>query len=65
MKSETSNVLGHLTEVNGEYFVAQLTSDLQGMSSDKMIGMDKVRFFFFHRSGRIISNDQAIGNQDS
>jgi len=43
MKSETSNVLGHLTEVNGEYFVAQLTSDLQGMSSDKMIGMDKVR----------------------
>ena len=43
MKSESSNVLGHLIEVTGEYFIARLTSDLEGLSSDKMIGMDKVR----------------------
>jgi DNA helicase HerA-like ATPase len=43
MKNESSNVLGHLTEVTGEYFTASLTSDLEGLSSDKMIGMDKVR----------------------
>jgi len=43
MKSESSNVLGHLIEVTGDYFVARLTSDLEGLSSDKMIGMDKVR----------------------
>ena len=43
MKNESSNILGHLIEVTGDYFVAQLTSDLEGLSSDKMIGMDKVR----------------------
>jgi DNA helicase HerA-like ATPase len=43
MKSESSNVLGHLIEVTGDYFIARLTSDLEGLSSDKMIGMDKVR----------------------
>ena len=43
MKNESSNILGHLIEVNGDYFTAQLTSDLEGLSSDKMIGMDKVR----------------------
>jgi len=43
MKSESSNVLGHLTEINGEYFVARLVSDLDTMSTDKMIGIDKVR----------------------
>ena len=43
MKSETSNVLGHLIEVTGDYFIARLSSDLEGLSADKMIGMDKVR----------------------
>ena len=43
MKSESSNVLGHLIEVTSDYFVARLTSDLEGLFSDKMIGMDKVR----------------------
>ena len=43
MKNESSNILGHLIEVTGDYFVAQLTSDLEGLSSDKLIGMDKVR----------------------
>ena len=43
MKNESSNILGHLIEVTGDYFTAQLTSDLEGLSSDKMIGMDKVR----------------------
>ncbi len=43
MKSETSSILGYLVEITGEYFVAQLDDDLEGLSSDKMIGMDKVR----------------------
>jgi hypothetical protein len=43
MKSETSSTLGYLVEVTGEYFVAKLTEDLESLSSDKMIGMDKVR----------------------
>ena len=43
MKSESSNVLGHLIEVTGDYFTARLSSDLEGLSADKMIGMDKVR----------------------
>ena len=43
MKSESSNVLGHLIEVTSDYFVAQLTSDLESLATDKMIGMDKVR----------------------
>ncbi len=43
VKHETSSVLGHLVEVTGQYFVAELHSDLEGISSDKMIGMDKVR----------------------
>jgi hypothetical protein len=43
MMSEKSSVLGHLVEVTGEYFVAKLDSDLEDLSSEKMIGMDKVR----------------------
>ena len=43
MIEKTSHVLGHLTEVTGEYFIARLLSDHDGLSSDKMIGMDKVR----------------------
>ena len=43
MKPETSSTLGHLVEITGEYFVAQLNEDMDGLSSDKMIGMDKVR----------------------
>ncbi len=43
MQNEQSNVLGHLVEVTGDYFVAKLLTDLEGLSSDKMIGMDKVR----------------------
>jgi DNA helicase HerA-like ATPase len=36
-------MLGNLIEITGDYFVARLTSDLEGLSTDKMIGMDKVR----------------------
>jgi len=43
VKNENSNVLGQLIEVNGDYFVARLTTDLEGLSTDKMVGMDKVR----------------------
>lgn len=43
MKQETSSVLGHLIEITGNYFVAELRSDLEGLSSDRMVGMDKVR----------------------
>lgn len=43
MKHENSNVLGHLIEVTHEYLVANLKPDLEGLSSGKMIGMDKVR----------------------
>ena len=43
MKHETSSVLGHLVEITGEYFIAALRPDLEGLTSDRMIGMDKVR----------------------
>jgi len=44
MKNEsTSSVLGHLVEITHEYFVALLEPDLENISTDKMIGMDKVR----------------------
>lgn len=43
MKQETSSVLGYITEVTPDYFVAILNSDLEGLASDRMIGMDKVR----------------------
>jgi len=44
MKNEsTSSVLGHLVEITHEYFVALLKPDLENISTDKMIGMDKVR----------------------
>ncbi|MBT8070356.1 MAG: DUF853 family protein [Xanthomonadales bacterium] len=43
MQSETNSVLGHLVEVTGDYFVANLSADLEGLTTDKMIGMDKVR----------------------
>ena len=44
MKNEsTSSVLGHLVEITHEYFVALLKPDLENISTDKMIGLDKVR----------------------
>ena len=43
MNQEKSSVLGHLVEITGEYFIAKLKPDSEGLSSDKMIGMDKVR----------------------
>ena len=43
MKNEISNIIGHLVEVSGDYFVAKLTSDLEDLATDKLIGMDKVR----------------------
>ncbi len=43
MKHENTNVLGHLVEVTHEFLVANLKSDLEGLSAGKMIGMDKVR----------------------
>ena len=43
MNQEQSSVLGHLIEITGEYFVAKLKSDSEGLPSEKMIGMDKVR----------------------
>ena len=43
MKPETSSTLGHLVEITNEYFVAQLNENPDGLSSDKMIGMDMVR----------------------
>jgi DNA helicase HerA-like ATPase len=43
MNQEKSSVLGHLVEITGEYFIAQLKPDSEGLASDKMIGMDKVR----------------------
>ena len=43
MNQQKSSVLGHLVEVTSEYFIAELRPDPEGLSSDKMIGMDKVR----------------------
>jgi len=43
MNQDKSSVLGHLIEVTSQFFVAKLKTDLDGLSSDKMIGMDKVR----------------------
>ncbi len=43
MKHENTNVLGHLVEITHEFLVANLKSDLEGLSAGKMIGMDKVR----------------------
>jgi len=43
MSHEKSIVLGHLVEITGEYFVAKLKANLDDLSSDKMVGMDKVR----------------------
>lgn len=43
MNQDKSSVLGVLVEVTGEYFVAKLKTDLDGLTADKMIGMDKVR----------------------
>jgi DNA helicase HerA-like ATPase len=43
MNQEKSSVLGHLVEITGEYFIAELKPDSEGLASDKMIGMDKVR----------------------
>lgn len=43
MSHEKSIVLGQLVEITGEYFVAKLKANLDDLSSDKMVGMDKVR----------------------
>ena len=43
MNQEKSSVLGHLIEVTSQLFIAKLKTDLDGLNSDKMIGMDKVR----------------------
>lgn len=43
MKHDKNSILGHLVEITHEYFVANLELDLESLSSDKMIGMDKVR----------------------
>lgn len=43
MKNGNSSVLGHLVEITSEYFVAKLNADLKSLSSETMIGMDKVR----------------------
>jgi len=43
MKEESSSVLGHLVEITGEYFIAQLKEDPEGLSTDRMVGLDKVR----------------------
>ena len=43
MNQEKSSVLGRLVEITHDYFVAKLKPDLDGVTTDKMIGMDKVR----------------------
>jgi len=43
MTNEQDNVLGHLIDVKGDAFVAELDSNLNELGTDKMIGMDKVR----------------------
>ena len=72
MKSESSNVLGHLIEVTSDYFVARLTSDLEGLFSDKMIGMDKVRvgqvgsYLMVRQSGtKILSMVESMWSETS
>ena len=72
MKHESSSVLGHLVEITGDYFVARLTSDLEELSSDKMIGMDKVRigqvgsYLMIKQSGtKILSMVESMWTEDS
>ena len=43
MQNENTSVLGYLTEITPEYFIARLKPDTDGLLSDRMIGMDKVR----------------------
>jgi len=43
MEDKTSNALGHLVEVSGDSFVAQLYSENDGSPAEKMVGLDKVR----------------------
>ena len=43
MDVKTRNALGHLIEVGGDSFVAILYSEHDGMSMEKMVGLDKVR----------------------
>jgi len=43
MDAEKTSVLGHLTEVSGDFFVAKLYVEQDGLPSERMIGMDKVR----------------------
>ena len=41
--SEKNTLIGHLTEISGDAFVAQLISEEDGFVPEIMIGMDKVR----------------------
>jgi DNA helicase HerA-like ATPase len=43
MNTEQDILLGHLTEVSPDHFVAKLRPDLDNIPSHKMIGMDKIR----------------------
>ena len=43
MDAKTNTALGHLIEVGGDSFVAILYSERDGMSAEKMVGLDKVR----------------------
>ncbi len=43
MEESNSKVLGHLIKVTAESFIAKLSSPPDAVSSEKMIGMDKVR----------------------
>lgn len=43
MDADTSNVLGHLVEINSDSFVAILRSQQEGLPETKMVGMEQVR----------------------
>ena len=43
MEADKSSVLGHLVEITADSFVAVLQTGQDGLLSEKMIGMDKVR----------------------
>jgi DNA helicase HerA-like ATPase len=43
MEAEKGSALGHVIDIGGDYFVALLYVERDGLPSEKMIGMDKVR----------------------
>jgi len=43
MDAEKSSALGHITEIAGDFFVAELYVEQDGLPAERMIGMDKVR----------------------